>query len=280
MAFQGNEILAGNLTVNGTTLTVNGQQIAPQVQSDWSQATTTAKDFIKNKPTKTSDFTNDGSDGTSTYVEADELATVATTGDYDDLENKPTNLSEFTNDEGFIDNTVNDLVNYYTKSETYNQDEVDQLISAATKLKILVVEELPDVGDTSTIYLVPISGSSEEDNFYEEYIYIIEEEGSSEIGRWEKIGTAQVDLSDYMQKSNNLNDVADRQTALDNLTNSSISQAGKYLKVNSSGSIAFGDVDPQLQADWGQTDSTAVDYIKNKPVIEPLTSQEIDNILT
>ena len=34
------------------------------VQSDWNQTTTTADDFIKNKPTKLSDFTNDG-DGTS-----------------------------------------------------------------------------------------------------------------------------------------------------------------------------------------------------------------------
>ena len=40
-------------------------------------------------PTKTSDLTNDGSDGTSTYVEADELATVATSGSYNDLSNKP-----------------------------------------------------------------------------------------------------------------------------------------------------------------------------------------------
>lgn len=40
-------------------------------------------------PTKTSDLTNDGSDGTSTYVEADDLATVATTGDYNDLSNLP-----------------------------------------------------------------------------------------------------------------------------------------------------------------------------------------------
>ena len=270
--WQGNETLAGNLTVNGTTLTVNGQQIEPQMQSDWNQSTTTAKDYIKNKPTKTSDFTNDGSDGTSTYVEADELATVATTGDYDDLENTPTNLSDFNNDEGFIDNTVNDLVNYYTKSETYNQDEVDQLISAATKLKILVVEELPEVGDTSTIYLVPISGSSEEDNVYEEYIYIIEEEGSSEIGRWEMIGTAQVDLSDYMQKSNNLNDVADRQTALNNLTGAGSAQAGKYLKVDNNGDIVFGNVDPQLQADWSQSDSTAVDYIKNKPTFSDIAT--------
>lgn len=41
-------------------------------------------------PTKTSDLTNDGENGTSTYVEADELATVATTGSYSDLINKPT----------------------------------------------------------------------------------------------------------------------------------------------------------------------------------------------
>lgn len=41
-------------------------------------------------PTKTSELTNDGSDDTSVYVEADELATVATTGSYSDLLNKPT----------------------------------------------------------------------------------------------------------------------------------------------------------------------------------------------
>lgn len=45
---------------------------------------------ISSVPTKTSDLTNDGSDGTSTYVEADDLATVATSGSYNDLSNKPT----------------------------------------------------------------------------------------------------------------------------------------------------------------------------------------------
>jgi hypothetical protein len=40
-------------------------------------------------PSATSDLTNNGADGTSVYVEANELATVATTGDYDDLLNKP-----------------------------------------------------------------------------------------------------------------------------------------------------------------------------------------------
>lgn len=41
-------------------------------------------------PTKTSELSNDGSDGASTYVEADDLATVATSGSYNDLLNKPT----------------------------------------------------------------------------------------------------------------------------------------------------------------------------------------------
>ena len=48
------------------------------------------KPTIPTVPTQTSAFTNNGSDGTSVYVEADELATVATTGSYDDLSNKPT----------------------------------------------------------------------------------------------------------------------------------------------------------------------------------------------
>lgn len=41
-------------------------------------------------PTNTSDLVNDGSDGTSTYVEADDLATVATSGLYSDLTGTPT----------------------------------------------------------------------------------------------------------------------------------------------------------------------------------------------
>jgi hypothetical protein len=73
---------SGTLTLNATQPTV------PTKTSDL----TNDSGFITSAdlPTKTSDLTNDGSDGSSTYVEADELATVATTGSYDDLSNKPT----------------------------------------------------------------------------------------------------------------------------------------------------------------------------------------------
>lgn len=57
------------------------------VQSDWNQTTTTADDYIKNKPS---------------------LATVATSGSYADLSGKPTipsKTSDLTNDSGFTTNT-------------------------------------------------------------------------------------------------------------------------------------------------------------------------------
>ena len=42
----------------------------------------------------------------------------------------PTKLSDLENDEGFIGNTVDDLVNYYTKSQTYTKTEADTLLNA------------------------------------------------------------------------------------------------------------------------------------------------------
>lgn len=104
----------------------------------------------------------------------------------------PTALSEFTNDENFIDNTVNDLVNYYKTSETYSKSEVDQLISTIPNFSISVVAALPtqDIS-TTTIYLVSNSGSST--NVYDEYIYV--------NNNWELIGTTETDLSDYYSKN-------------------------------------------------------------------------------
>lgn len=64
------------------------------VQSDWNQTTTTADDFIKNKPTKTSDFTNDG-DGesdfaTEAYVQENggKIDTISVNGTQQTITNK------------------------------------------------------------------------------------------------------------------------------------------------------------------------------------------------
>ena len=77
---------------------------------------------IPTMPTKTSDLSNDGASGTSTYVEASSLATVATSGSYADLSNKPTiptKTSDLTNDSNFIAGSVqtSDIANSAVTSD-------------------------------------------------------------------------------------------------------------------------------------------------------------------
>ena len=81
-----------------------------------------------------------------------------------------------------------DLVSYYRKSETYSQDEVDQMISSIPKFSVAVAATLPssDISDT-TVYLV--KSGDEAGNLYTEYIYV--------GGKWEQLGTQSLDLSGY-----------------------------------------------------------------------------------
>lgn len=105
----------------------------------------------------------------------------------------PTKTSQLTNNSGFITNAVNNLTNYYLKSETYSKYEVQQLLSTISSLKLEVVTNLPTTNISSnTIYLKPLD-SAKENNIYEEYIYI--------NSKWETIGTTAVDLTNYALKT-------------------------------------------------------------------------------
>lgn len=115
--------------------------------------------------------------------------------DYKTLINKPTNLSDFTNDLGFIDNLVDNLNNYYLKTETYSQEEINQKIGAIATLSMLIVDELPAEGSSKVIYLVKKTVGTG----YVEWIYT--------LGEWADIGDTDVDLSEYVKESD-LADVA------------------------------------------------------------------------
>lgn len=80
----------------GANISINGNTISASVPTP---------------PTKTSQLVNDGSDGTSTYVEADELGAVATSNDYNDLNNKPTIPAPITVDTGFNNTSTNPVQN-------------------------------------------------------------------------------------------------------------------------------------------------------------------------
>jgi len=88
------------------------------------------------------------------------------------------NVSELVNDSGFIDNTVNNLTNYYKKTETYTQSEVNNLIAAAKTGMFVLANSLPTASaeTLNSIYLIPASTSATS-NVKDEYITI--QDGSS-----------------------------------------------------------------------------------------------------
>lgn len=100
---------------------------------------------------------------------------------------------------GFITNAVNNLVNYYKKSETYTQAEVNALIGAIKTIHFEVVQTLPAEGESNVIYLVPHSHGTNDS--YDEYAWV----SVSGTYQWEKIGNTDVDLSGYVQKTTTVN---------------------------------------------------------------------------
>ena len=195
--------------VNGTALTPVNKAVDVIVPTKTSDLTNDSNFATTSDiPTAVSDLTNDG-DGTSPFatesyvsqnggkiqkIKVNGVEQTIDTGDKSVDITVPTKVSDLTNDSGFITNTVNNLTNYYTKSETYTKAEVDSAISAITSLDIQVVQTLPtqDIS-TTTIYLVPKS-TAKTNNAYDEYIYV--------NNSWELIGDTQLDLSNYWNSTN------------------------------------------------------------------------------
>jgi hypothetical protein len=92
----------------------------------------------------------------------------------------PAKTSDLSNDSGFINKSVADLVNYYTKKQT------EDLIAQIPKFRISVVQQLPAVGEELVLYLVPFATAEEQ---YLEYIWV--------GGRFEVVGSQKVDLTGY-----------------------------------------------------------------------------------
>lgn len=94
----------------------------------------------------------------------------------------------------FITKSVNDLVNYYTKTDTYTKTEVQNLLDAIKQFRYEVVASLPAASTSTmgTIYLVP-SDNPDTQNVKDEFITI----QSGSTYSWEQIGSTAIDLSVY-----------------------------------------------------------------------------------
>lgn len=81
-------------------------------------------------------------------------------------------------------------------------DDIQNIIDNLENVVIRSVEELPQTGETNTIYLVPKQGDP--DDVKEEYIWVDE--------HWEKIGNTSIDLSGYVDTATyneNMRTIAD-----------------------------------------------------------------------
>ena len=177
-----NMVMGKDLSTNDYTNT--DKAIVDSVTTDLADKV----DKITGKGLSTNDYTN--ADKAIVDGVTSALAGKANVGDI------PTKTSDLTNDSGFITTLVNNLLNYYLKSETYSKAEVDTLIAAIATLDIQAVNTLPTTNiSTTTIYLVPKQSLSSQD-VKDEYINL---DGTT--SGWELIGNTQIDLSNYVTTS-------------------------------------------------------------------------------
>lgn len=185
-----------------------------QIQSDWNQTNTSAKDYIKNKPTIPDELSDLRDDSTHRLVTDTEKSV------WDGKYTKPqTGIPASDIASGvipdvsqFITKTVNDLTNYYTKAQTYTQSEVNSLIAGISGFEYEVVAILPTASASTMhkIYLVP-SSNPQTQNVKDEYI-TLESSGSYS---WEQIGSTAIDLSGYVTTSDLNTALADYTTSAD-----------------------------------------------------------------
>lgn len=121
----------------------------------------------------------------------------------------PTKLSELTNDDNYakisdIPTDLKDLANTTTNFQNATQVQalIDASVGEITGVEFKIVETLPDVGQgkTGVIYLVAHSHSAEDG--YDEYIWIKGDAATGTQDRFEKIGSTDIDLSEYWNTTN------------------------------------------------------------------------------
>lgn len=127
----------------------------------------------------------------------------------------------------FITNSVNDLANYYLKSDTYTKTEVADLIGAINQFhyEIAASTSAVDTPASNVLYLIGPTGSGSDK--YEEYVYASD---------WVKIGDTSIDLSGYVTTTALNTALADYTTTADLTT----LLAGKQNTINDLSDIRSG----------------------------------------
>lgn len=165
----------------------------------------------------------------------------------------------------FITRSVNNLVNYYLKSETYTKAEVQGLIAAINQFHYEIYQSTSAVTNPqgNVLYLIGPTGTGADK--YEEYVYA--------NNTWVKIGDTSIDLSGYVttQALNaalaNYTTTADLNTLLaakqDVLTFDNIPTAGSTNPVKSGGVYSsLEQLNAQIETEQDSIQEEIVDIAK------------------
>ena len=131
------------------------------------------------------------------------------------------------------------MLNFGNKEFRNLQEQVLQnardiaTLKGRENLQIVIVEELPEEGNPNYIYLVP-NEDEEENNVYNEYIWLEDEEC------YEKIGGVDIDLTNYVTLNTAQVIESDKTISKDNLLIfATVGGEGKYFYISSKNSNVF-----------------------------------------
>ena len=169
---------------------------------------------------------------------------------------------------------ASDLNNYYTKSQTYTQAEVNALINAISTLDIQVVNVLPTQNiSTTTSYLVP-SQDPQTSNAKDEYINL---DGTS--AGWELIGSTSVDLTGYVTSTQLATILADYVTASSLATTLSDYITSSGLTTILADYVTSANLTLTL-ADYATTSAMNTALANKADASTTYTKTEVDNLLS
>lgn len=117
-------------------------------------------------------------------VYENKIETIKVNGEAKTITDKSVDISVPTNN-----NQLTNGAGYQTSSEV--NSAITSAISGVTQFDYQIVESLPATGVKGTIYLITNNGTGS--NIYDEYIWITD--------KFEKFGTAEIDLSEYVKYS-------------------------------------------------------------------------------